>query len=403
LLAGNGVDLPKGHIPIREIKRTQQTFQINADIEWLLTVNHEANANLIAGARNAKVIRPRRGSCVQLHAVDGQLAFERSPFEYDYGDLEWALTKNWISLSVARDGIIKISVAGMLGDYLIHLRGYATGLPTEIEMQQRMSEISEQVDRENLLQIDDAFDNYWTGDLPPPVPSDRESAPSIQEPRSEDLSPAIVEWNRAAVLDAILDAVLPPGDGRHGAFFGAVEQVKAMGGAIDEQVLGYIRREMSDEPHRVAAIFAWDTTRQILDGAATAMTNRYPTEPSPPRELTPAPTSNVDEIILDMALNDTEMRQLTRQWGLKPFRGRAGPLDIVAYKRRCGFVKITGPRLSIDHLVTVRRKPKAFWQEQGAAERWLAEILNPSTHDDVPKDPKSKAEVKSEDGDGEPP
>ena len=70
------------------------------------------------------------------------------------------------------------------------------------------------------------------------------------------------------------------------------------------------------------------------------------------------------------------MRHLTLQWGLKPFRGRAGPLDIVAYQRRCGFLKIAGPKLTRDQLVIVRKKPKAFWQEQGAAERWLAEILN---------------------------
>jgi hypothetical protein len=51
--------------------------------------------------------------------------------------------------------------------------------------------------------------------------------------------------------------------------------------------------------------------------------------------------------------------------------------------------------------VFVRKKPKAFWQEQDAAERWLGEVLSPSTHDDVPTEPKDKPEAKSEDGDGE--
>jgi hypothetical protein len=176
-----------------------------------------------------------------------------------------------------------------------------------------------------------------------------------------------------------------------------------MGGIINEQVLGYIRRGMSDEPHSVSAIFAWDTTRQILDRASIAMTNHYQTDPSPPRGLDPEATIDVETITMDTALSDAEMRHLTLQWGLKPFRGRAGPLDIVAYQRRGGFLKIAGPKLTRDELVIVRKKPKAFWQEQGAAERWLPEILSQSTPDHVPQGSKDKHEVESEDGDGEPP
>ena len=107
---------------------------------------------------------------------------------------------------------------------------------------------------------------------------------------------------------------------------------------------------------------------------------------------------------MDTVLDDAEMRQLTLQWGLKPFRGRARPLDIVAYQRRGGSSwKIAGPKLTLDELVIVRKKPKAFWQEQGAAERWLAEILSQSTPDHVPQGSEDKREVKSGDGDGEPP
>ena len=226
-------------------------------------VGQEAKANLIAAAHRTKVTRPWRGHCVPLHAVDGQLAFDRSPFEYDFGDLEWALSKNWTSLSVASSGAIKLIVPGLLGDYAVYLRGYDAGLPNEIERQGQMYDIAEHIDRENLGPIEDAFDDYWRDDM-------------------------------------------------------------------------------------------------------TA-------EPTVPLDLGPVQSG---EITMDSALSDAEMRHLTLQWGLKPFRGRAAPLDIVAYQRRCGFLKIAGPKLTRDQLVEVRKKPKRFWQEQGAAESWLAEIVH---------------------------
>jgi hypothetical protein len=109
-------------------------------------------------ARRAKVNRPWRRSGVRPHAVDGQLAFERSPFKYDFGNLEWALKKNWTTLSVVREGLIKAIIPGLLSDYAVYLRGDGAGLPTEIEQQRQMSDIGENIDRQNLGQIDDRFD-----------------------------------------------------------------------------------------------------------------------------------------------------------------------------------------------------------------------------------------------------
>jgi hypothetical protein len=46
----------------------------------------------------------------------------------------------------------------LLSDYAVYLRGDDTGLPTEIEPQRRISDIRENIDRQNLGQIDDQFD-----------------------------------------------------------------------------------------------------------------------------------------------------------------------------------------------------------------------------------------------------
>jgi hypothetical protein len=402
MLKANGVTANRGHIVINETSRLREKATIK-EPAWQATLGPDAKGDLIAACRDAKAID--RHKRVEVHAGNGKLSFGDSLFAFDRDALEWALRKNWQEFKVSAEGIIRLTVPGMVGDYIFYLRGYETGHSAEIERQRQIADIAELTDRANLHQIDDAFDNYWSDDLPPepPVAPGPEPAPTIEEPRSEDLSlPEIVEGNRAAVLGAILDTVLPPGDRRQGAFFGAVEQVKAMGGIVDEHVLGHIRRGISDGPHRAAAIFAWDTTREILDRASIAMMNNYDTDPPPPRELNTGPAINVDTITLDTVLGDAELRHLTLQWVLKPFRGRAGPLDIVGYQRRCGFLKIAGTKLTRDQLVIVRKKPKGFWQEQGAAEHWLAGILSQPTQDDVPEESTNEREVKSEVGDGEP-
>jgi hypothetical protein len=59
LLAGNSVELPKGHIPIREIKTIRERFKITANIEWSFTVVRKTRATMRVTASPRKTRPPR--------------------------------------------------------------------------------------------------------------------------------------------------------------------------------------------------------------------------------------------------------------------------------------------------------------------------------------------------------
>ena len=146
----------------------------------------------------------------------------------------------------------------------------------------------------------------------PPEPTGEEPAPA---PTSEDLSRESVEKSCAVGLDAVLNAKLPPAEARHGAFFGAIEQLNAMGSTTDEQVLEFIRRVIAKEPDRIAMLFAPDTPREILRQAETVRSCLWPINQQHPRELA----------IHTVVLTDEQRSQITERWELRGWRGRSSP------------------------------------------------------------------------------
>jgi hypothetical protein len=135
---------------------------------------------------------------------------------------------------------------------------------------------------------------------------------------------------------------------------------------------------MAIRPDRASKLFEPNTAGGIINQAKAMMA--WFGQFDPVREPDPAPTIHQ----IANALSDEETAEITRRYDLRAFRGRAGGLDVVAYRRRAAFLNIAGPRLTRDQVVILGRKTKSFWQEMGAAEDLLAEMLNLLARGDVP-------------------
>ena len=169
ILASNGVTLPRGHVVINETGRFREKFTIT-EPAWQVSVGHEANDELLAACKVAKAINEMKD--VEVNAADGKLTFGGSPFAFDRGDLEWVLRKPWREFKVCDEGIACITVPGLVGDYVVYLRGFNTGLQTARQVMmgeaEQIARITEQIDLKNLDPIaDTTTDNYWLDDESP--------------------------------------------------------------------------------------------------------------------------------------------------------------------------------------------------------------------------------------------
>lgn len=152
LLAANGSALPSGRVLTRERAHEMagNVFSVR-HLTWPVTAGPEIRPYLVAACKEAKAEK----SDVQISAVDGKFSFAPSgQYEYTRQDLEWIMRKVWTNIRLSDDGVIGLTVKGLVGDYAVYLCGVPTRHPPEAsDPQEAKAQTAEHTYREDLDQV----------------------------------------------------------------------------------------------------------------------------------------------------------------------------------------------------------------------------------------------------------
>ena len=128
LLASNGGAMPSGRILTRE--RPHQIagpdeFDVG-HLGWSVIAGPESKPYFLTACKDAKAAKRD----VFVGAVDGKLNFAvPGPYAYSRQDLEWLMRKSWTDIKLSDDGVIGVTVKGLVGNFCAYLCGVALRRP----------------------------------------------------------------------------------------------------------------------------------------------------------------------------------------------------------------------------------------------------------------------------------
>ena len=176
LLAANGSALPSGRVLTRERAHEMagNVFSVG-HLTWPVTAGPEIRPSLVAACKDAKAEK----SDVQISAVDGKLNFAPpGPYEYSRHDVQWIMRKVWTNIRLSDDGVIGLTVKGLVGDYAVYICGVPTRHPPKApDPQEAKAQVAEHTDRVDL----DSPGEHGSDMSPAPQPVTEEKAESAAQ------------------------------------------------------------------------------------------------------------------------------------------------------------------------------------------------------------------------------
>ena len=132
LLASNGGAMPSGRILTRERPHQiagRDEFDVG-HLGWSVIAGPESKPYFLTACKDAKAAKRD----VFVGAVDGKLNFAvPGPYAYSRQDLEWLMRKSWTHIKVSDDGVIGVTVEGLVGKFRAYLCGVAARRPPSLD------------------------------------------------------------------------------------------------------------------------------------------------------------------------------------------------------------------------------------------------------------------------------